>query len=494
MVLPLHRTGQIHVGNALREDWLKFYAPPEPSREEHDLGGPTGRLALGDGGIEDRIKPEFYVCGNPPYKGSQSQTEEQKEDLRSAFSGSDLSVGSADYVLGWFTKAASFARLTQAAFAFVTTNSIHQGRQVARFWPHILASDLEVFFAEPSFRWTNLASNKAVVTVSVIGIREKTPGSKRIFDSGLERLVRSIGPYLVPDTDVVVEERRTPLSKLATMSFGSMPNDGGALLLSFQEAERAIKENQVARDFIRPVSGTEEFINGVERRCIWVTKETFPSATANTFLASRFRAVEAKRKASTRDTTAKLAAFPYRFGEVRQRGDETVIVVSKTSSEARPYLPVDLLPKGHIITEAFGIFDGPLWHLAVVASRLHLVWVATVCGKMKTDYRYSNTLGWNTFPLPALTETNRRDLTKCAEAILLARSEHFPSTIADLYDVNEMPEDLRRAHESTDETIERIYIGRRFRNDTERLAKLFELYTEMTAAEPRTKKKAKSAA
>ena len=434
------------------------------------------------GGIEDRIKPEFYVCGNPPYKGSQSQTEEQKEDLRSAFSGSDLSVGSADYVLGWFTKAASFARLTQAAFAFVTTNSIHQGRQVARFWPHILASDLEVFFAEPSFRWTNLASNKAVVTVSVIGIREKTPGSKRIFDSGLERLVRSIGPYLVPDTDVVVEERRTPLSKLATMSFGSMPNDGGALLLSFQEAERAIKENQVARDFIRPVSGTEEFINGVERRCIWVTKRPFPARLLMHSLLLAF--VPWKR-------SAKRA-----HGIQRQNWPRFLTALAKFVNEAMKRLLSFQKPPlrpGHIFQltcfrkatlspKRSEFFDGPLWHLAVVASRLHLVWVATVCGKMKTDYRYSNTLGWNTFPLPALTETNRRDLTQCAEAILLARSEHFPSTIADLYDANEMPEDLRRAHESNDEILERIYIGRRFRNDTERLEKLFDLYTKMTAS------------
>lgn len=493
MVLPLHRTGQIHVGNALREDWLKFYSVTAPP-VEHDLAGPTGRLALGDGGIEDRTTPEFYICGNPPYKGSQSQTEEQKEDLRLAFNGSDLSVGSADYVFGWFTKAAHFVRETQAAFAFVTTNSIHQGRQVARFWPHILGADLEIFFAEPSFKWTNLASNKAVVTVSVIGIRGKATGLKRLFDSGLERLVRAIGPYLVPDTDIVVEERRAPLSKLGAMSFGSMPNDGGALLLDFNEAEIAMREGGVERDFIRPVSGTEEFINGAERRCIWVTKETYPRAAKNSFLASRFQAVEAKRKASTRETTAKLASVPYRFGEVRQRGDETVIIVSKTSSEARPYLPVDLLPKGHIITEAFGIFDGPLWSLALIASRLHLVWVATVCGKMKTDFRYSNTLGWNTFPVPALTETNRRDLTLSAEGILLARGEHFPATIAALYDAEEMPEDLRRAHDANDEMIERIYIGRRFRNDTERLGKLFELYTQMTAAEPQTKKKAKSAA
>ncbi len=171
------------------------------------------------------------------------------------------------------------------------------------------------------------------------------------------------------------------------------------------------------------------------------------------------------------------------------------MVVSKTSSETRDYLPVGLLPRGTIITEAFGVFNVPLWNMALIASRLHLVWIATVCGKMKTDFRYSNTLGWNTFPVPPLTEKNKADLTRCAEDILLAREAHFPATIADLYDPEHMPEDLRRAHERNDETLERIYIGRRFRNDTERLEKLFDLYTKMTQdkeTKPKTPKTGKA--
>jgi hypothetical protein len=173
---------------------------------------------------------------------------------------------------------------------------------------------------------------------------------------------------------------------------------------------------------------------------------------------------------------------PFRFGEVRQVGDEVVMIVAKTSSELREYLPVGLFPRGTIVTEAFGLFNAPLWNMALIASRLQLVWIATVCGKLETRYRYSNTLGWNTFPVPPLTEKNKADLTRCAENILLAREHHFPATIADLYDPDVMPDDLRQAHERNDEVLERIFIGRRFKNDTERLEKLFDLYTKMVVS------------
>lgn len=174
----------------------------------------------------------------------------------------------------------------------------------------------------------------------------------------------------------------------------------------------------------------------------------------------------------------------HRFGEVRQSGSETAIIVPSVSSESRAYLPVGYTPPGTVVSNlAFALFDAPIWHLALIASRLHLVWIGTVCGKLKTDFRYSNTLGWNTFPVPILTTKNRADLTYCAENILLAREAHFPATIADLYAPGGMPANLRAAHERNDEVLERIYIGRRFRNDTERLEKLFDLYTKMTASE-----------
>ena len=491
--LPLDAMNWITCGNALRLDWLTICRPT----------GSVVKFAADDlfHTPLDQAQIDFqneggetYICGNPPYKGSQEQTADQKSDLRNASQEFNINTGTADYVLGWFTKAASYIRRTPAKFAFVSTNSIHQGRQVARFWPSILGKELQIFFAEPSFRWSNLASNKAVVTVSIIGISSKSPGKCRIYSAGLSREVDEIGPYLVPGHSIVVKERRDPISAISPMNFGSMPNDGGALLLSYQEAEEAIKKHHVESRFIRPVSGTREFINGIQRRCIWVSDADFEPATNNSFLNTRFRTVERNRRDSDREATNSLADVPYRFGEVRQSGDEAVIVVAKTSSETRDYIPVSLLPPGHIITEAFGLFNAPVWNLSIICSRIHQVWANTICGKLETRYRYSNTLGWNTFPVPKLTEQNKADLTRCAENVLLSRESHFPATIADLYDPEAMPEDLRRAHDENDEVLERIYIGRRFKNDTERLEKLFDLYTKMTAAQPPTKKKGRKAA
>src|ERR1019366_5491091 len=186
-------------------------------------------------------------------------------------------------------------------------------------------------------------------------------------------------------------------------------------------------------------------------------------ASKNVWLSERFDSVQTKRRGSTRATTVKLASIPFRFGEVRQTGNESTTIVPSVSSEAREYLPVGYRSPGTIVSNlAFALFDSPLWNMAIIASRLHLVWIATVCGKLETRYRYSNTLGWNTFPVPTLTDKNKNDLTRCAEDILLAREAHFPATIADLYDADSMPADLREAHERNDEVLERIYIGRRF--------------------------------
>ncbi len=270
-----------------------------------------------------------------------------------------------------------------------------------------------------------------------------------------------------------------PLAELVEMNFGNMPNDGGYLLLTAEEARDAIANDQVPANMVRPFLGSYECINGVERRCLWM--EQLPESSASTeWLKSRLEGVATGRAASTRPTARALASKPYRFGEVRQRGNETVIIVPSVSSESREYLPVGFcLPATIVSNLAYALFNAPLWNLAIVASKLHLAWVATVCGKLETRLRYSNTLGWNTFPVPPLTDENKADLTRCAENILLAREAHWPATIAELYDPANMPDDLRAAHDRNDETLERIYIGRRFKNDTERLETLFQMYSSM---------------
>ena len=495
MVLPLHKTGQIRVGNALRLDWLEVCPPVTKAVvEEWDLAGPTGRLALDDNGLGEPREPETFICGNPPYKGSQSQGDQQKSDLELVFQGKINSIGTLDYVSGWFWKARNYLNAVGGRSAFVTTNSLNQGRQVATLWPLILTDGCIIDFAHRSFKWTNLASDNAGVTVSIVGLAVNDNRPRYLIDNGVKRKVSNISPYLVDGPDIYVKSRLSPLSELTQMDFGSMPNDNGHLLCGYADASEAIERYGVDPSFIRPALGSQEFIRGIERRCIWVSDAEAEIANKNSWLHTRFEAVANARAESDRAATRKLAIIPYRFGEVRQTGKEVITVVAKTSSESRPYLPVGLLPQGSIVTEAFALCDAPISNIALIASRLHLVWIGTVCGKMKTDFRYSNTLGWNTFPVPPLTAQNKADLTRCAEGILLTREAHFPATVADLYDIEAMPDDLREAHEDNDETLERIYIGRRFRNDTERLEKLFELYTKMIATAPQLKQRGRQAA
>jgi hypothetical protein len=484
--LPLDAQNWIVCGNALRLDWLSICPPTGAGVKvvADDLfGTPLDQTEIAfenEGG-------ETYICGNPPYKGSQGQTDEQKADLQAVFSRHTKNWKSLDYVSGWLMKAADYGTVTAAATAFVSTNSICQGRQVATLWPLIHGTGHEIGFAHTSFKWANLASHNAGVTVAVVGISKRPSAQRRLFsvaDDGsvVVRETAHINAYLSPGANVVVEAQPEPLGQLSAMSFGSMPNDGGHLLLDVQEADTAIRTHGVNAGFIRTFLGSEEFIQGKERRCIWVDDDGLARATQNDWLVQRFDAVRRQRAASSRETTSALAECPHRFGEVRQAGNELVLIVPIHSSESRAYLPVGLLPRGSIVSNACcALYDAPLWNMALIASRLHLVWIATVCGKLETRYRYSNTLGWNTFPVPLLTDQNKADLTACAEAILLAREAHFPATIADLYDPDTMPENLRHAHARNDEVLERIYIGRRFKNDTERLEKLFELYTKMTA-------------
>jgi hypothetical protein len=491
--LPLQKANWITCGNALRIDWLSVCPPTgqKPKTRGDDLfSTPLDQSEIdfaNEGG-------ETYICGNPPYKGSQGQSDAQKSDLKSVFDGRTRTWGSLDYVAGWFLKAADYGTHTQSAAAFVSTNSICQGRQVETLWTLIFATGHEINFAHTSFKWTNLASHNAGVTVVIVGI-SKNPGKIRhLFspdDQGQVTVkdTENINPYLVPGKNLTATTRSSPLSILPEMSFGNMPNDGGYLLLEPKDVENALSAGCVAPSFIRPFLGSQEFIRGIDKRCIWVREADYENASKNLWLKSRFDAVERQRTASNRPTTKSLASMPFRFGEVRQRGDEIVLIVPSVSSESREYLPVGYLAAGSILSNAaFALYDAPLWNMALIASRIHLVWIATVCGKLETRYRYSNTLGWNTFPVPSLTEQNKADLTRCAEDILLARESHFPATIADLYDPENMPANLRAAHERNDETLERIYIGRRFKNDTERLEKLFELYTKMTANAPAAKK------
>jgi hypothetical protein len=275
------------------------------------------------------------------------------------------------------------------------------------------------------------------------------------------------------------------------MQFGNHPYYGSALIFPVYEARQLIAEMPGVARYVRPLYGSQELIQAAPRACLWIEDHEAEEAMQLGPISRKANEVARARQAVKQDKAAqKLAETPWRFRD-QMTAQHHLLVMPRVSSESRQYLPIGLLEPMSIPQDAaLALYDAPLWNMAIIASRLHLVWIATVCGKLKTDFRYSNTLGWNTFPVPTLTEKNKADLTRCAEDILLAREHHFPATIADLYDPKHMPADLRAAHERNDEVLERIYIGRRFRNDTERLEKLFELYTRMAAAKqaPKAKK------
>lgn len=489
--LPLRNENWITCGNALRLDWLTICPPTGRGvkvQADDLFGSPLDQAEIdfeNEGG-------ETYICGNPPYLGSTWQSAEQKDDLKAIFDHRCKSWKSLDYVAGWFMKAADYGTHTASQTAFVSTNSICQGQQVPILWPLIFASGHEIAFAHTSFKWANLASHNAGVTVAIVGIAKPAPKLRRLFalnDDGqtVAKEVAHINAYLVAGANVVMEKVPQPLSYQSEMTKGNQPTDGGHLLLSRDEVNALGLSTTQRERFVRRIYGSAEFIRGLERYCLWIDDAHVQEALAIEAIARRVEGVRQMRLSSPKTATIETADTPHRFGEIRQNGVETVIIVPSVSSESRDQLPVGYAEPGTIVSNlAFALYDAPLWNMALIASRLHLVWIATVCGKLETRYRYSNTLGWNTFPVPTLTEKNKADLTRCAENILLAREHHFPATIADLYVAENMPADLRAAHDRNDEVLERIYIGRRFKNDTERLEKLFELYTKMTSP-PRSK-------
>jgi hypothetical protein len=487
-LLPLDNQNWITCGNALRLDWLSICPPTGTGVKMH--GDDLFNTPLDQDQIDfENEGGETYICGNPPYVGSTYQTPEQKADIRAVLNGRTTSAGFLDYVAGWFIKAVDYMKFCPAGVAFVSTNSVCQGQSVPILWPMIFAESVEISFAHSSFKWSNLASNKAGVTVAIIGLTRSSPTIRYLYDNDSEggavrrREGVSISPYLTLGPQIIVEKQGRPVSNLAVMDFGNKPSDGGNLILSRDEVIALGLMPEQRNRFIRKIIGAEDFIHGRERFCLWIADEHLSEVERLPAIKERIERVRQVRLASPDKGANKLAMRAHQL-KLMAIGKRSSIVAPRVTSESREFLPVGLVDaQTSMNDQTFALYDAPLWNMALIASRIHLVWIATVCGKLETRYRYSNTLGWNTFPVPTLTEQNKADLTRCAEDILLAREHYFPATIADMYDPERMDTEfprVRAAHEANDEVLERIFIGRRFKNDTERLEKLFELYTKMT--------------
>lgn len=487
--LPLDAQNWIVCGNALRLDWLSICPPTGTGVKV--LADDLFSTPLNQAEIDfENEGGETYICGNPPYVGKGKKSAQQISDMDYIFGPRGVKHGYIDYVGCWFIKAIDYGKHTNASCAFVSTNSICRGHQVPLLWPQIFADNYEITFAHTSFKWKNLATHNAGVIVAIIGLSKEPKTARKIYsitDDGelFAKNVPLINAYLVGGANILIEKSSRPINGLSNMDLGNMPYDGGSLLLSRDELIELNLTEVQRQKLTRRIYGSKEFTNGLSRYCLWIEDKDLPEAFSIPGVERRINAVKEMRLSSTDVGGRAMAARAHQLREMRDARTHT-LVMPRTSSESRHYLPAGLIAKDSTVSsEAFAVFDAPLWQLAILVSKLHLSWIATICGQLKTDFRYSNELGWNTFPVPLLTEQNKADLTACAEAILLAREAHFPATIADLYEVKDgvsrMPDNLRQAHERNDEVLERIYIGRRFKNDTERLEKLFDLYTKMTA-------------
>lgn len=491
--LPLDAQNWITCGNALRLDWLSICPSAGTSVKLHsdDLFS----TPLDQAHIEfENQGGETYICGNPQFKGARKQTKSQKEDMALIFKG-DKDFKDCDYVVAWYLKAAQFIAHCDATFAFVSTSSISEGEQVAHLWSRLYAVGCHIIFAHQGFKWRNNASSNAVVQCVIIGVGQRKPMRCSLYDEDTRREVESISPYLIAGRELYVQARDEPLcGELTPMVSGSMARDDGNLILSLEEAKELLRAHPSAASMLRTLVGSQELAHYRNRKCLWIEDELLPLALSIPSVAQRIENVRVFRKSSSAKTTQAYANIAHKFAQ-RAHRESMSIAIGRHSSETREYLPVDIFDAGNVISDAaIAICNPSIWEFAILQSKLHLIWIATICGKLESRLRYASTLGWNTFPIPVLTEKNKADLARCAEDILLAREAHFPATIADLYDPESMPVDLRAVHERNDEVLERIYIGRRFRNDTERLEKLFDLYTKMIGSPEAAARKKKAGA
>lgn len=425
---------------------------------------------------------EIYVIGNPPYKGARWQTAEQKNDMERVL-GHLRGVGNLDYITIWFKKGSDYIRGRNSKLAFVSTNSICQGQSVSLFWPDVLNDDEEINFAYESFKWSNNAKNQAGVTVAIISIRNKSNGPKYFFTSIDSQKVENINAYLLPTRNIFINQSTKPISSLPELNYGSFALDDGVFTISIDEKDKLIKSDNRCEKFLRPFIGSAELLRGISRYAIWITPNDIEEANSIPVIKEKIDHVRDWRNKSTRTNTKKLASTPWRFAEIRYE-EKPCVIIPIVSSERRDYIPMGYLPDSTIVSNAaFAAYDAEPWLFAILQSKMHMAWIKTVCGKLKTDYRYSSTLGYNTFPCPVLTELQKEKLNQTARNILFARANHPELTLADMYDPDRMPDDLRKAHEENDILVDKLYRPTPFQTDEARLATLFKLYEEMTERE-----------
>lgn len=474
--LPLRKSANIENGNALQIDWQTLIntSPNEKEQPRYNI-----------------------ILGNPPFLGKQFQSPEQKKDMDSVFEGVN-GAGVLDYVTAWYVRAAQYMKTVNAAqenilsktkTAFVSTNSISQGEQVAILWNELFNKyQIKIHFAHRTFKWSNEARGKAAVHCIIVGFANFDPFDKVIYayddiaGEPHEQLVKNINPYLVEGNDIFIPSRKKPICNVPEITYGSMANDGGHLLLNDEEKNKLISIEPDAAQFVRRFLGSQEFINNIKRWCIWLKDANPNEIKKHKEVLKKIEAVKKYRLNSSRPTTRKLAEFPSLFGEIRQP-ESDYLLIPGVSSENRKYIPIGFLDKGVIASDLTRtIPDANLYLFGVITSQMHMTWVKYVCGRLKSDFRYSNSLVYNNFPWPEnLSFKQREAVNKAAQGVLDTRALFPDNSLADLYDPTAMPPALVKAHQALDKAVDVCYRPQPFPNELKRVEFLFELYDKYTA-------------
>lgn len=451
--LPLHTAGDIRCANAIRVEWTEV-CPAQGSEE-------------------------VYVFGNPPYLGSKKQNKEHKSDMLSIF-GKVKNGKMLDYISAWFYFGAKYASTTNAKVAFVSTNSVTQGEQVSILWNELFKFGIQINFAYKSFKWANNAKNNAAVIVVIVGFGPlDTKVNKYLFVDETKKLVSNISPYLTDGENILVSSRTKPISDLPKLHFGNMPNDGGGLLFTITEYTDAINKYPELVPYFKKFIGSVEFINGGLRYCLWLNEAKYEKIKSNPLIQERISISKNHREKSTDKGTNKLALTPWKFRDTHETTNYSIVVPS-VSSENRFYIPMGLAGADTILSNLiYVIYDAKIYLLGILMSRMHMTWVKAVAGRLKTDYRYSAGLCYNTFPIPELSTRRKNEIEEAILEILDLREEQG-GTLAELYNPSTMPIELKVAHEKLDGIVERAYRQKQFESDEERLEVLLKLYQEMT--------------
>ncbi len=455
--LPLKSYPNITEGNALRIDWESVV--------------PKEKLS--------------YIMGNPPFVGYSLQSKEQKADMLSIYVDEKgkpyKTAGKIDYVAAWYFKAAQLMENTAIRTAFVSTNSITQGEQVAGVWkPLYDRFGIHIDFAHRTFRWDSEASLKAHVHCVIVGFSSApNKADRRLFDNGTDRVVENINPFLVDAPNVFIDSRSTPICDVPKMTTGNRPADGGHLIIEKEDYEDFIKREPNAKKYIKRLIGAKEYINNQERYCLWLVGISPAELRKMPLVMERVEQCRQDRLEGA-DDRKKLADTPTLFRE--QKNPDTYTIVPRVSSENRRYIPIGFLDKSFIPTDSATIIpDATLYHFGVLTSNVHMAWMRTVCGRLKSDYRYSKDIVYNNFPWCDPTPEQKAKIEQTAQAILDARAKYPDCSLADLYDETTMPPELRKAHQANDKAVMQAYgFWGRLNSESECVAELMKMYQKLT--------------